>query len=526
MTDESNDLRSRMAEIEGKGATAPSDKPAEPDAKDEGSLRSRMADIEGKATSSGKRGSAAKSAGLAAAALVLGIGGYAVYNSVSQPSQPAVAIPTSNVQDFPEDRSASDSLGLPDAPDPIFIDRPVVTTQTDSATLARLADLETELAAARALVAERENETEQERVLREELERERDRFASDIATLRSTAENDQERARAIEEQLQASLTGMREQIAANQRDLAAAQTKAQQDLLEQSENFQQQLNEARAVDPLEQERLRAETLRLEEEARERDRQAQLELDNRARLEELRAERAALERERAQSALVAVNNSGASEAGAAEGRQLSANESFVQRVVEPVPVARATQITAPQATVPQGTIIQASLETAVDSTLPGPIRGVVSEDVHSMDGSAVLIPGGSKVFGEYSSGIELGQERILIVWTRILTPSNRSVNIASYGADQLGRSGTGGAVDTRFGKRFGGAAAISIIGAGPAIAANKLEDDDVSTVVQGVGDDFSSATDTAIGSYINLPPTIHVRQGTSVTIIVDRDLEIF
>ena len=69
MTDESNDLRSRMAEIEGKGATAPSDKPAEPEAKDEGNLRSRMADIEGKATSSGKRGSAAKSAGLAATAV-------------------------------------------------------------------------------------------------------------------------------------------------------------------------------------------------------------------------------------------------------------------------------------------------------------------------------------------------------------------------------------------------------------------------------------------------------------------------
>lgn len=478
-------------------------------------LRSRMADIEGQVASTNKRGSAGKALGVAAAALVLGVGGYALYDSVSQPSEPTVSIPSSGVQDFPEDRSAEDSLAMPSPPDPVFVDRPVVSTQTDSATLARLADLEADLEAARALAATREDETEQERVLREELERERDRFAADIAALRSTAENDQDRARDTEKQLQDSLTAMRQQIATNQRDLVAAQTKAQQDLLAQAEDFQRQIREARAVDPLEQERLRAEALRLEQAARDRD-----------RLESLRAERAAAEQARAESGLIAVNNTAAQEAGSGEGRELSAAEAFVRRIVEPVAVARASQITAPQATVPQGTIIQATLETAVDSTLPGPIRGVVAEDVHSMDGSAVLIPAGSKVFGEYSSGIQLGQQRILIVWTRILTPSNRSLNIASYGADQLGRSGTGGAVDTRFAARFGGAAAISIIGAIPQIAASESESENARTTAENVGDDLSSATDSAIGAYINIPPTIYVRQGTSVTIIVDRDLEIF
>lgn len=478
-------------------------------------LRSRMADIEGQVAASSKRGSTGRTLGVAAAALVLGVGGYALYDSVSQPSEPAVSIPSSGVQDFPEDRPADDSLAMPAPPDPILVDRPVITTQTDSATLARLADLEAELEAARALVAAREDETEQERLSREELERERDRFAADIAALRSTAQNDQDRAREATEQLQANLAALRTEFSDAQRALLDAQTQAQRDLLEQQENFQQQLREARAVDPLEQERLRLEAERLQREA-----------EDRARLEALRAERAAAEQERAESGLIAVNNTGAQEAGSGEGRELSDAEAFVRRIVEPVPIARASQITAPQATVPQGTIIQASLETAVDSTLPGPIRGVVAEDVHSMDGSAVLIPAGSKVFGEYSSGIQLGQKRILIVWTRILTPSNRSINIASYGADQLGRSGTGGAVDTRFAARFGGAAAISIIGAVPAIAASEAESENAVTIAENVGDDLSSATDSAIGAYINIPPTIYVRQGTSVTIIVDRDLEIF
>jgi len=139
-------------------------------------LRSRMADIEGQVASSSKRGSAGKTLGVAAAALVLGVGGYALYDSVSQPPEPTVSIPSSGVQDFPEDRSADDSLAMPLPPDPIFVDRPVITTQTDSATLARLADLEADLAAARALAASREDETEQQRLQREELERERDRL--------------------------------------------------------------------------------------------------------------------------------------------------------------------------------------------------------------------------------------------------------------------------------------------------------------------------------------------------------------
>ena len=481
----------------------------------ESDLANRMAEIENRVAKSGNRGAAAKVAGAAVAALAIGFGGYAIVDAVSQPSEQTVAIPSSGTQEYPEDRGASDSLAMPSPPDPVFVDRPVVTTQTDSATLARLADLEADLAAARSLAAAREDETEQQRALREELERERDKFAADIAALRSTAENDQDRARDTMEQLQESVSALRIDLSDSQRDIAAEQTRSQQALLAQAENFQRQLREARAVDPLEQDRMRLEQERLAREA-----------EDRQRLEELRAERAADERTRAESNMIAVNNSGASEAGAAEGRDLNGNESFVQRNVGPVPVSRALQISAPHATVPQGTIIQASLETAVDSTLPGPIRGVVSEDVHSMDGSAILIPAGSKVFGEYSSGIALGQKRILIVWTRILTPSNRSISIASYGADRLGRSGTGGAVDTRFGTRFTGAAAISIIGATPAIIASQQDNVAVARAVEDIGDDFSEATDSAIGQYLTLPPTIYVRQGTSVTIIVDRDLEIF
>jgi len=486
---------------------------------DNNDLRSRMSDIENSATASGKRNSVGKIGGVAAAVVAAGLGGYFVLDSLSQPDRPQTSIPSSAVQEFPEDRSASDSLEQPAAPEPVIIERPVITTQTDSATLARLRELEDQLAAAEELAQNRQDETASERELREGLERDRDGFARDIAALRSSAENDQDRAREALQQLQDQVAGLeRNANAARQQaetELARVRTQAEQDAAQREAEYSRQLREARAVDPLEQERLALERAQAEQADRDRE-----------RLEELRAERLAQEQKRATSSMLAYGGSGATEAGAAEGRVMGAAESFVKRAVEPVPISRASQIANPQATIPQGSIIQASLETALDSTLPGAIRAVVSEDVHSIDGSAVLIPAGSKVFGEYSDGIALGQKRILIVWTRILTPSNRSVTIASYGADRLGRSGTGGAVDSRFGTKFGGAAAISIIGAGPSIIAGQSNDQVTVDTIENVGDDLARASDSAIGEYLTIPPTIYVRQGTSVTILLDRDVEIF
>jgi len=481
-------------------------------------LRARMAEIENTAAASGKRSSGGKIAGIASAVVVGGLGGYIFLSDLAQPDEPATSIPSSAAQEFPADRSAAASLEQPSAPEPVIIERPVVTTRTDSATLARLEELEEQLVAAQALAQEREDETAAERELREELERERDGFSRDIAALRSAAQNDQDRSREALQQLQDQVAALeRSSSTARQQaetELARVRADAQQEAARREAEYAQQLREARAVDPLEQERLELERA-----------QAELAQRDRERLEALRDERLAQEQKRATSDMIAFGSSGATEAGAAEGRELSEAEAFVKRVVEPVAVSRASQIANPQATIPQGSIIQASLETAVDSTLPGAIRAVVSEDVHSIDGSAVLIPAGSKVFGEYSDGIALGQKRILIVWTRILTPSNRSVSIASYGSDRLGRSGTGGAVDSRFGTKFGGAAAISIIGAGPALIAGKTDDQVTGETLETVGDDLARASDSAIGEYLTIPETIYVRQGTSVSIVLDRDVEI-
>ena len=154
--------------------------------------------------------------------------------------------------------------------------------------------------------------------------------------------------------------------------------------------------------------------------------------------------------------------------------------------------------------------------------------MVNEPVYSFDGSGVLIPSGSKVFGQYSSDISLGQGRILVRWSRLVTPEGQSVQIAAYGGDQQGRSGVTGRVNSRFGMRFGGAALVSLIGAAPSIAANAYASDDelARDTAEDIGDDLANASADVINEYATLPPIITVEQGARVTIMVDRDLEFY
>jgi len=176
---------------------------------------------------------------------------------------------------------------------------------------------------------------------------------------------------------------------------------------------------------------------------------------------------------------------------------------------------------------QGTMIQAVLETAVNTDLPGAIRALVSEDVHSFDGSRVLIPRGSRVIGAYNDNTDLGQRRAMIVWNRIILPDNQTVEIGAYGGDAIGQSGVKGAVNTHFGSRFGSAALISMIALAPSLALSDEDgDSNTSDIADAMSQTMSGAMASTMSDYLNRKPTIAVKQGSLVTIMVDRDLEIF
>lgn len=211
---------------------------------------------------------------------------------------------------------------------------------------------------------------------------------------------------------------------------------------------------------------------------------------------------------------------------ADGPTLSENEQYLRQGARPLDVQEASQMAFPERTLSQGSVIQAALQTAINSDLPGSVVAVVSEPVPAFSGDQILIPRGSRLFGQYRSGIELNQKRILILWTRVLTPDGTSIEIASVGGDQLGRSGLTGIVDTKFAERFGGAALISLIGAAPAVAANSTDNETAGEVLEGVSGDLEDAVGSVIAEQVSISPTIYIDQGASVTVLVDRDVVIY
>jgi type IV secretion system protein VirB10 len=214
---------------------------------------------------------------------------------------------------------------------------------------------------------------------------------------------------------------------------------------------------------------------------------------------------------------------AAKAGAAmPPDKLSADEQFAQRLNRSsAETEQATRISSISSVVPQGALITGVLETAINSDLPGLVRGIVSRDVMSFDGSQVLIPRGSQLLGQYRSGVALGQTRVFVIWTRLLRSDGVSVQLGSAATDELGVAGLGGKVNTRFLRRFGAATLLSVITAGlDALAGNN----DNTQVLIGSQSQAGNLAAIALQREIDVPTTISVPQGTPIRVIVAKDLD--
>ncbi len=201
------------------------------------------------------------------------------------------------------------------------------------------------------------------------------------------------------------------------------------------------------------------------------------------------------------------------------------DAFTQRVSQDVETVSAAYLAAPSQMVPQGTTIAGVLETAIHSDLPGYIRAIVSQDVYAFDGSRRLIPKGSRLIGQYKSGLVRGQARLFVIWTRLLRPDGASILVGSPGTDGLGRAGVGGVRDSHFFQIFGSSLLLSLLDGAIEVAVEKARErgDNSTTIIQ---DDpgLSRAAELALENSINIPPTIHVAQGTPIQVFVAKDLD--
>lgn len=192
------------------------------------------------------------------------------------------------------------------------------------------------------------------------------------------------------------------------------------------------------------------------------------------------------------------------------------------------------------TIAQGRLIQATLESAINTDLPAPIRAIVSRDTYAEAGKEPLIPKGSRLIGTYNTDISGGQSRVFVVWTRVIRPDGVDVMINSPLVDQIGQAGIGGQVDTKFQQIFARSILSSIVSIAMAIGSDSISDGQTTTTnsalggSQTTGDASTTATvnalnrlgsvsDNFITRFIDSRPTILVDQGTPVNVFVNRDL---
>lgn len=192
---------------------------------------------------------------------------------------------------------------------------------------------------------------------------------------------------------------------------------------------------------------------------------------------------------------------------------------------------ATKIAHPRYTIAEGEFIHATLETAINSDLPGMVRAVITSPVYTYVGEQPLIPAGSRLIGQYASLSSNGQAttRVFVMWSRIITPAGVSIMINSPGTDGLGRAGMGAdSINTHFWKMFGTASLLSIMGASASTSGVSSTDQPNSANMyrQSMAQAFQQAAQNSLNQNMNIKPTLHVYQGDSVNVFVAHDVDLY
>jgi type IV secretory pathway VirB10-like protein len=173
----------------------------------------------------------------------------------------------------------------------------------------------------------------------------------------------------------------------------------------------------------------------------------------------------------------------------------------------------------------GAVIPAALITGIRSDLPGQVTAQVTENVYdSPTGRYLLIPQGAKLIGLYDSQISFGQDRVLLVWTRLIMPNGRSIVLERQpGADTQGFAGLEDEVDQHWGRLFMAAALSTLLGVGSELGATNNDNSIVAALRRGSSDSLNQTGQQIVRRNLNIQPTLTIRPGFPVRVIVNRDL---
>lgn len=209
-------------------------------------------------------------------------------------------------------------------------------------------------------------------------------------------------------------------------------------------------------------------------------------------------------------------------------QESKKEFIKNSAVDEFVLQRYLQPAVSQYEVKAGTIIPLTLETAINSDLPGEITAVVKTDIYdSKTGNILLIPAGSRVIGRYSSDVSFGQERVQAVINRITLPNQKSINVGTMNlVDKLGASGVSDKIDTKLGKVFTSVIMSAILGVGAGAVKEDNDDDSdewKNDAIDGGGTQAINVGNAYANKVLNVQPSLKIRNGYTVGLFVNKDL---
>ncbi len=178
----------------------------------------------------------------------------------------------------------------------------------------------------------------------------------------------------------------------------------------------------------------------------------------------------------------------------------------------------------------GTFIPAALITGINSDLPGHVTAQVRQNVYdTVTGQHLLIPQGARLIGEYDSNVTYGQNRALVVWTRLLFPDGASINLEKMqGVDLAGYAGFKDKVNNHYFRIYANALLLSLVGAGyetlnPDTNSNGNSNNTVETVASNIGQQLAQTTSELTRKNIEIQPTIIIRPGLKFNIFVLKDM---
>ncbi|WP_395448000.1 TrbI/VirB10 family protein [Aminobacter sp. UC22_36] len=172
----------------------------------------------------------------------------------------------------------------------------------------------------------------------------------------------------------------------------------------------------------------------------------------------------------------------------------------------------------------GAVIPAALITGIRSDLPGQVTAQVTENIYdSPTGRALLVPQGTRLIGQYDNNVQFGQRRALLVWNRLIFPTGRSIVLERQpGADAQGYAGLEDGVDYHWWDLAKAAGLSTLLAAGAELA---IDDENrlLRAIRDGAQDTINDAGQQIIRRQLNVAPTLTIRPGFPVRVIVTRDL---